>query len=102
MITAVLTSWIGGKLAGNGGRFIGTPSPEAATLPFFGWSMGVRDLRPAHFLSLHALQVIPLIGWYADQRGYGCPAVWISSGLYSLLTGVVCSQASSGAPLVSA
>ena len=100
VITAVLTSWIGGELGGNG-RFVGTPSPDAATLPFLGWSMEVGDLRPAHFLSLHALQMIPLVGWIADRNGYTTSLVWISSALYSLLTVVVFFQALSGAPLIS-
>ncbi len=101
VITAVLTSWIGGELAGNGGRFIGTPTVDGPKLPLLGWSMEVGDLRPAHFLSLHALQVIPLIGWFTDQRGYTAPLVWSSAALYSLLTVVVFFQALGGSPLVS-
>lgn len=100
-ITAVLTSWIGGELASNGGRFVGTPTVDGPKLPLLGWSMEVGDLRPAHFLSLHALQVIPLIGWFADGRGYATAVVWSSAALYCLLTGVVFFQALGGSPLVS-
>lgn len=101
VITAVLTTWIGGELAGNG-RFIGTPSADAAVIPFLGWSMEVGDLRPAHFLSLHALQFLPLFGWYIDRRGFDVRLVWVTGGLYGLLTVVVFFQALSGAPLISA
>jgi hypothetical protein len=101
LITALLTSWIGGELAGNGGRFVGTPSPTGATIPLFGWSMEVGDLRPAHFLSLHALQVIPLIGWWVDRRGASVRIVWSSALLYSLFTVVVFVQALSGRPFIS-
>jgi hypothetical protein len=101
VITATLTFWIGGELAGNGGRFIGTPSLDGAKIPLLGWSMEVGDLRPAHFLSLHALQVIPLIGWLVDRHQHAIGVVWSSAILYSLLTVVVFFQALSGAPLLS-
>lgn len=101
LITAVLTSWIGGELAGNGGRFVGTPSVGGPTVPIVGWSMEVGDLRPAHFLSLHALQVVPLIGWYADRTARSDFIVWSSAALYSLLTVVIFFQALGGAPLIS-
>ena len=100
VMTAVLTSWIGGELAGNGGRFIGTPSPTGAKIPLLGWSMEVGDLRPAHFLSLHALQVIPLLGWWVDRRKSSIRVVWFSAALYSLFTVVVFAQALGGTPLI--
>jgi hypothetical protein len=102
LLTTVLTSWVAGELAGNGGRYVGVPSDAHARLPLLGWSMEVGDLRPAHFLALHGMQVLPLAGHLADRSGASVRSVWMAAVLYAIFTTIVFHQALLGIPLISA
>lgn len=102
LLTAALTSWVAGELAGNGGRYVGMPGDPHARLPFLGWSREVGDLRPAHFLALHAMQVLPAAGYALDRLGADARFVWIGAISYALLTASVFTQALQGVPLIGA
>jgi hypothetical protein len=100
-LSALLTLFTAGYLSGNGGHFVGVPSAGAAVLPFFGWSAEVGDLRPAHFLALHAMQVLPMVGWWWDRQGRpGTMRMWALAWVYTLATLAVFAQAVMGAPLI--
>jgi len=100
IISFVLTVIIGGYLGGNGSHFVGDQSNPELVLPFFGWSTEVGDLRPAHFLSLHALQVLPLIGLWADRADHGITTIWVAGFIYLTLTITLFIQALFGQPLI--
>jgi hypothetical protein len=60
----------------------------------------VGDIRPAHFLALHAMQVLPLVGVWFDRNGFGVqPLRWVALA-YAALTAAVFAQALSELPLI--
>lgn len=63
----------GQQLAWIGGTTVGVPSGRS--LPFFHWDLSAGDWRAVHFVGLHALQALPLLGWLSQRAGYTAPAV---------------------------
>ncbi|HET9224050.1 MAG TPA: hypothetical protein VFO07_16170 [Roseiflexaceae bacterium] len=76
-------------------------------LPVTGWSTTGGDLRVAHFVGLHALQALPLVGWLLTLRrarrlgrGQRIALVWIAGIAYLGLMLLLIWQALRGQPLV--
>ena len=87
LIGLVLTFVLGASV---GGLLSAMQPPETAALPVIGWSLAGGDLRPAHFLGIHAQQALPLVGlavagWTAATARR---TVWAVTAAYVLLFGV--------------
>jgi hypothetical protein len=66
-------------------------------LPLVNWSRRYGDLRIAHFLGLHALQLIPLFSVFLARN---VQQVWWFAGVYFVLVSLVMIQALMGKPLI--
>lgn len=47
-------------------------------LPIVGWHIGGTDARPAHFLGVHAQQLVPLAGLALQRALLHHPAWWLT------------------------
>jgi hypothetical protein len=97
-------SAIGAVMVAQGQSVVGV-APEGPGLPVVNWSTMGGDFRVAHFLGIHAIQILPIAGWLIDRlkalprRAKPTVFVAISAG-YVLLMGFVFMQAMNGVPLV--
>lgn len=92
--------YVGGQMIANMAHTVGAPDGGPG-LPFLNWSTQAGDLRIAHALGLHALQLLPLAGfWIGENRKR--PVLWLLSvaALYLLLVGGAFLQAKAGSPIV--
>lgn len=56
----------------------GQQPPAGAGLPLLGWHVGGPDARPAHFLGVHAQQLLPLAGWALHSGRVAHAARWLA------------------------
>lgn len=89
-----------------GAHSVGVPDGGPG-LPFLGWSTTGGDLRIAHFVGLHALQVLPFLGWFLSKQsflrlltGQRVALVWTISLGYVGLVGSLLWQALRGQSLI--
>ncbi|MBI1392180.1 MAG: hypothetical protein GC152_05490 [Alphaproteobacteria bacterium] len=98
-VGAVATIGFAGYMSTSGSHYVGGATDGGASVPFFGWSREIGDLRPAHFVALHMMQTLPIIGWLTDRVGGPSRLIVLSAGAAQLaLAAFLFAQALDGRP----
>lgn len=92
----VIFSFQGASMGSRLKHTIGGPDGGPG-LPVVNWSTRYGDLRIAHFIGIHALQVLPLLSWYVLRNTI---ATAITGLLYTLLAVFTLVRALQGKPLI--
>ncbi|MCC2546754.1 hypothetical protein LJY25_09895 [Hymenobacter sp. BT175] len=105
LLLFLVGSAVGSSMVSRMGHTVGAPDGGPG-LPVLGWSTRYGDLRAAHFLGLHALQVLPLAGWLLARwrpnltRSAQTLAIFLFALLYAGAVGLLYWRAVSGLPLL--
>lgn len=97
IVLFVIFAFEGGHMAAQLAHTIGAPDGSEG-LPVLNWSKQFGDLRVAHFFGMHALQALPLAGFYFAKTKSGILMITIAWFLFVIL---LYWQALSGTPLLS-
>ena len=93
-----LAGWTaGGPVTVAGAHTVGV-ADGGPGLPVVGWSTVGGDLRIPHFVGMHALQLVPFVGWWVSRRKQlssrqQTALVWTLGGFYLGLTALFTVQA---------
>jgi hypothetical protein len=95
LVIFVIFSFEGFAMGARSSHSVGALN-DNSNLFIVGWSKTVGDLRVSHFIGMHALQVLPVLSFYALKNTKTTVLVSILYGLLAIVTLV---QALQGKPL---
>ncbi len=101
ILATILTFVVAGFMSASGSHWVGAATSDANGVPLAGWSLEVGDLRPSHFVALHTMQALPIIGLVGDKlaprlaRGI----VIVAAIATTFVTALLFMQALAGKPL---
>lgn len=101
LVIFLVGSGVGGAMVSHGGHAVGV-ADGGPGLPLVNWTTEGGDLRVAHALGLHALQILPLFAFWAGGRGGALGSRWavlVFGVVYAGLTVALYMQARAGVPL---
>jgi hypothetical protein len=102
LVIFVFASLVGGVMTGVvNSRNVGVPMGGEG-VPFLNWSVKGGDLRVAHFIGMHAIQVLPIAGYVLDKKNVPS-AKWLmlaAGMLFAAAVVTVFVQAMLGRPFV--
>jgi len=103
-LVVIIGSWIGGQMISQMAHNVGVVDGGKG-LPLVNWSTVAGDLRVAHFVGLHGIQIIPLFAWVLVKKWNATTKkkviVVITFGLlFAACIAYVFYQAKQGIPLI--